>query len=168
MTKGEEGRGCAKVLVIGFGNPDRGDDAVGPVVAAALARRLPADVEVVERHGDGLGLVEDWDGHDAVICVDAAAPAGRPGRVHRVDVAKESLPPEPSFTSSHAFGLAEAIALARTLGRLPATTVVYAVEGLSFDHGALLTEPVAAAVGAVVERVAAEAFELGGCAGRAP
>jgi hydrogenase maturation protease len=72
-----------KILVVGAGNPDRGDDGIGPVVARQLARRLPADVTVLTRSGDMLALVDDWAMFDAVFCIDAAAPIGVPGRVHR-------------------------------------------------------------------------------------
>ena len=34
------------VLIIGIGNPDRGDDAVGVIVAQRLRQRLPADVPI--------------------------------------------------------------------------------------------------------------------------
>ena len=32
----------AKVLVVGIGNPDRGDDGIGPLVATRLAGRAAA------------------------------------------------------------------------------------------------------------------------------
>ena len=58
--------------------------------------------------------------------------------------------------STHGFGLAAAIELGRTLGQLPAHVVVYAIEGKSFDTGAALSGPVAAAVSVVAERIRSE------------
>ena len=115
----------------------------------ALAGRLPADAALLARSGDMMSLIEDWAGFDALVCVDAAAPMGAPGRIHRIDLAMDELPTDMSFTSSHAFGLAETVRLARTLELAPQDIVVYAVEGCCFDGGAPMTADVAAAAGEV-------------------
>lgn len=149
-----------KVLVVAIGNPDRADDGVGALVAAKLAERLPPDVSLVVRRGDILSLIEDWAGFDAVVCIDAVAPMERPGRIHRIDAGADELPHGASFASSHAFGLAEAIALAVALRSLPGTVIVYAVEGASFDGGAAMTPEVTAAAAEVADRVVAEVGRL--------
>ncbi len=154
--------GTRKVLIACLGNPDRGDDGVGAIVAERLAGRLPRDVVVLARSGDMLSLIEDWARADVLICVDAAAPMGAPGRIHRVDLATYSLPRDLSFTSSHAFGVAEAIELARALHLAPRDIVVYAVEGCTFDGGAEMTPQVAAAAAKAAELVAAEVVRLAG------
>ena len=151
--------GARKILVMGLGNPDRGDDGIGPMVAHALAGRVPSGVRVAARGGDMLSLIDEWDGVELLVCIDAAEPAGTPGRIRRIDLATESLPPERG-ASSHAFGLAEAIALARALGTAPARIAVYAVEGSDFAVGAEMTPPVAAAVQDVADRVLAELAEM--------
>ena len=81
-----------KLLVVGIGNPDRGDDAFGALVVQGLYGRLPADVRVIECRGDVLGLIEDWSGCDGLVCIDAAAPLGRPGRIRRIDLDTGPLP----------------------------------------------------------------------------
>ena len=136
-------------LVIGFGNPDRGDDAAGPLVARLLAGGVAATV--LERHGDALALLEAWEGAASLVLVDAAAPMGSPGRIHRLDITANDLPRDLAFGSTHAFGLPEAVALSRRLGTLPPRAVVHAIEGGCFDPGA----PVSPAVAAAVEAVAA-------------
>src|SRR5215207_5591238 len=55
--------------------------------------------------------------------------------------------------STHAFGVADAIELARTLGRLPARLEIYTIEGADFTAGAGLSPPVAAAVNALTRRI---------------
>ena len=152
--------GRAGIMVVGIGNPDRGDDGVGLRIASRLAGRLPPGVRLVVRGGDMLGLVQDWAAYDALICVDAAAPMGQPGRIHRLDAAGGQLPPGVSLTSSHAFGLAEAIALARELQLLPRTVAVYALEGACFDAGAPMSLEVAAAVDGVAELIIEEILGL--------
>ena len=148
--------GRPRIMVVGIGNPDRADDAVGLEVVARLAGRLPPDVALVARTGDILGLVQDWAGCDALVCVDAAAPMGHPGRVHRVNATNGNLPPVVSVTSSHAFALPEAIAMARELKLLPATVVVYAIEGGRFDMDSAMTPEVAFAIGQVAELIIEE------------
>lgn len=139
-----------RLLVIGIGNPDCGDDAIGPMVAGLLAGRVPAGVTVLSRAGDMLGLIEDWDGWDGVVLIDAAALVTKPGTIHRVDLLRDPLPAGLALASTHAFGVANSVALARVLGRLPGELVVYAVEGAVFDPGA----PVSAAVAAEADNVA--------------
>ena len=140
-------------LVIGFGNPDCGDDAAGPLVARLLAGRVAA--RVLERHGDALALLELWAGVEVLVLVDAAAPLGTPGRIHRLELAAD-LPRELSVGSVHSFGLPEAVALSRQLGSLPARVVVFAVEGVCFEVGAPVSAAVAAAVRIVADRIATE------------
>lgn len=153
------GDGCERrtVLVAALGNPDCGDDSAGALVAQRLAGRLPTGAQLVTRRGDMMSLIGDWAGFEALICIDAAAaPGAEPGRVRRLDLSEGDLPQDLSFTSSHAFGLPEAIALARTLDLAPRTIIVYAIEGRSFDTGGALSPEVEAAATEVADRVAAE------------
>jgi hydrogenase maturation protease len=149
-----------KVLVACVGNPDRGDDGIGAMVAAALIGRLPADTTLLARSGDMMSLIHDWAGFDALVCVDAAAPMGAPGRIHRIDLAMEELPAGMAFTSSHSFGLADAIHLASALQCAPQDIVVYAVEGRCFDGGKAMTAEVAAAADEVAQRIVDEVDRL--------
>ena len=147
-------------MVIGLGNPDRGDDGVGARVAEMLRGRLPEGVTIIARRGDMLALIDDWRGCDALVCIDASAPMGVPGRIRRIDLASTELPPDLARASSHAFGVADAIALARSLHLAPREIVLYAVEGMSFDGLSPLSPEVAAAVDDVADRVIAEVERL--------
>ena len=142
--------------MIGVGNAIRSDDAVGLAVARALADTVPEGVEVLEREGEPTSLLAAWEGADAVWLVDAVSSGAAPGTVHRVDATNEPLPAGFARTSTHHFGLPEAIELARTLDRLPARLVVYGVEGARFDTGDELTSEVAAAVPRVADAIRAE------------
>ncbi len=149
-----------RVLVACLGNPDRGDDGVGALVAQQLENRLPEGVELYLRRGDMLALAEDCSGFGAMICVDAAAPMGEPGRIHRIGLEDEGLPRQLLTTSTHGFGVAEALALARTLGQAPGAIVIYAIEGLCFDAGAAMTPEVTAAAREAAALIATEAAVL--------
>ena len=145
-----------RTLVIGVGNPDCGDDAIGPLVTSLLRARLPRDVTILDRPGDMLALIDDWADHDTVVLIDAAAPIDSPGAVHRIDLRQQALPASLRLASTHAFGIVDAVRLAEALGRLPARLIAYAVEGAAFEPGASLSPAVAAAADVVVSRIAAE------------
>jgi hydrogenase maturation protease len=150
------------VLVVGIGNPDRGDDGVGPTVARRLRGRVPSGVSIIERSGDVLALIEDWSGFSSVIVIDAVAPITKPGRVHRLDLSKTPLPVAFAPRSTHAFGLAETVELARSLSRLPQFIVAYLVEGEQFETGAPLSPAVGEAAEEAVERIIIELSAIPG------
>jgi hydrogenase maturation protease len=79
-----------------------------------------------------------------------------PGTTRRFDASREPLPAESRFASTHAIGVAEAIELARNLGRLPRIVIVYSVEGVSFEAGAPLSAAVSASLEALTEAVREE------------
>jgi hydrogenase maturation protease len=147
-------------LVIGLGSVDRGDDAVGPEVARAVAAEGLTAVRVIE-HEDPTALLDLWTGHDLVVVVDAVCSGGPPGSVHELETGIGAAPmPERSWSATgrggtHAFGLAAAVELARALHRLPSRLVVMGVEAAGFEYGAPLTASVAAAVPVATARVIA-------------
>jgi hydrogenase maturation protease len=151
-----------QMLVVGIGNPDRGDDGFGPAVVRRLLGRVTSAARVRERSGDALALIEDWNGFASVIVVDAVAPISDPGRVHRLDLTSSPLPIGFAPRSSHAFGVAETVELARNLGRLPRCLVAYLVEGEQFETGAPLSQAVVEAVEDVAERVFSELLAISG------
>ena len=146
----------AGALIIGIGNPDRGDDAVGRAVAARLRTRIPGNVRVVESDGEATNLLAWFSESDEVILIDAAMSGGAPGTIERLDAHDPRLRAARAGMSSHGFGLAEAIELARTLGQLPRGCVVFAIEGRSFALGDRLSPDVEAAI----EVVAALILEI--------
>lgn len=142
-------------LISAIGNRGRGDDGAGPLTADLLQARVTPDVALTVCDGDLVALLEDWVGYEAVFCIDAAAPGQNPGRVYRFDDVSR-LPHVPIRPSSHAFGLAETIALGAMLGRLPEILVIYAIEGAVFSPGAAMTSSVTAACTEVAEMVLQE------------
>jgi len=133
-------------LVVGVGNDLRGDDAAGLEVARRVRLAAPAGVEVVEASGDGAALMDVWQRAALTIVVDACLSGAEPGTVRRFEAAEAPLPALFASRSTHAFGLAEAVEMARALGRLPDRLVVFAIEGRDFTAGAPLTPAVARAV----------------------
>jgi hydrogenase maturation protease len=146
----------SKICVIGVGNAFRGDDGVGLVVARRLGELTLPGVTIMGQSGEGAALMEAWGEASQVILVDAVSSGGEPGYIHRFEAAGQELPDFFSGHSTHAFGLAEAIELARQLDRLPAQLVVYGIEGKSFELGQGLSAEVEAAAGIVIEQIAQE------------
>jgi len=152
------------VLVIGVGNALRHDDAAGLEVARLVRARVDAAaIAVLEHEGEPLGLIEHWSTAAATILVDATRSGAAAGSVTRIDAVVGPLPAELGGSpSTHAVGLAQAIELARELGRLPPRAIVYGVEGTRFDAGSGLSADVRAAVGELGEAIAIEAKQLAG------
>jgi hydrogenase maturation protease len=143
-------------VVIGVGNAYRGDDGVGLAVAERLRGTTADDVVVIECEQEPTRLVDAWAGADVAVVVDACAGGAAPGTVHRFDASDGPLPAGVFRSSTHAFGVGDAVELARALGLLPGRLVVYGVEGEDFATGSGLSPAVASAVGGVVESVAGE------------
>lgn len=143
-------------MVVGVGNPDRGDDGVGQVVARLLRNAVTGDVRVVEQDGSAAGLIELLCQADCAFLVDAMVSGAATGTVRRLDCCAEDAIPAAAGSSSHGFGVAEAVGLARALGCLPARCVVYAVEGAEFSTGATMSPAVVAAARDVSRRILEE------------
>lgn len=143
--------GVRPVLVVGLGSPDRGDDAVGPIVAQRIATLRLHGVQVLERE-DPTALIDLWDDRDLVIVVDAVCSNGVPGTLMIMESGVDGAPLTDDAWAgtgrggTHAFGLAAAIELSRALHRLPRRLLLIGIEAGGLEHGAPLSAPVSAAV----------------------
>jgi hydrogenase maturation protease len=155
------------IRVIGCGNPEAGDDAVGVEVARRL-RDLLAEVPDVEVEFavTGARALDLMLGADATVVVDAVRTPGgmRPaGTLIRVDVGPDGLPVEiASSLSSHGLGLAEVFGLRAAIGSAPRMVFV-GVEALEMVLGHALSPAVLSVVPALVDMVLAEVQELLAC-----
>ncbi len=154
-----------RVRVVGCGNPDAGDDALGLLAVRAARSRLEAipGVEVVEA-GLALSVVDLAEGVDALVVVDAVrapVPGDRaPGTLLRVEAGPEGLPADlGSSLSSHGFGVAEAVGLVSALGQ-PLRLVFLGVEAAEAAMGAPLSPAVEAALPGLIDTVVAEVTAL--------
>jgi hydrogenase maturation protease len=142
-------------VVLGIGNRDRGDDAAGRIVADLLRGRAPANVRIVEHDGEATALLAELQSAHQAWLIDAAQSGTPPGTIHRIDCATDAPLPRGAL-SSHGLGLAEAIALARTLDTLPPYCIVYAIVAGCFTAGAPLSSAVTRAAHEAAERILAE------------
>ncbi len=148
--------GTSSIVIIGVGNEYRSDDGAGIAVARRLRALFPASVTILEQSGEGAALIQAWQGAAWVMLVDAVRSGAPPGTIHRLDARAEPMPTGFFNYSTHAFSVAEAVELARSLDQLPPHLIVYGIEGENFAAGVGLSAAVEQAVEAVVERAAAE------------
>jgi hydrogenase maturation protease len=111
-------------LLIGVGNPDRGDDGAGIAVASRLRARNDCARTVCECTGEATSLLSAWTGFDDVVLVDACRGAGLPGSIHRVSPEEADRLASLQHASTHSLGVAFAIGLARALGSHPSRLVI--------------------------------------------
>ena len=143
-------------LIVGIGTRYSGDDVAGLLVAERLKAPPFGLADVISQEGDGISLMQSLcDVHSAVL-IDAMDSGAEPGAVRRFDASAHPLPARLFRHSTHAFGTADAIELARALSQLPPRVIVFGIEGRNFRAGDRLSPQVEAAVPGVVERVLEE------------
>ena len=141
------------ILLIGIGNEYRSDDSIGLHVIRALKKQNLSETIIVESSGDGAELIEFFSSARMAIVIDAVSSGRKPGTIYEFEAHKQPVPAQLSFQSTHAFGVGEAIELARVLEQLPPILLVYAIEGANFSPGFELTPEVEEAAYKVVEQV---------------
>ncbi|HUJ80962.1 MAG TPA: hydrogenase maturation protease [Candidatus Acidoferrales bacterium] len=147
---------AARTVIIGVGNAHRGDDGIGLIVARGLRGRIPEEIRIVEETGDGAAILEALAGVHRAILVDAAQSAAAPGTIHRFDASATGIPADFLRLSSHSFGAAAAIEMARALGQLPARTIVYGIAGANFGNDEELHPAVQQAAIALIAQIGDE------------
>jgi len=121
-----------------------------------VAQRLRAlGVDARTCCGEASELLDAWSGADNVLVIDAVLTGALVGTVHRWDT-PHSIPFGKSASSTHGFGLAEAVGLAVAMNRLPATLRIYGIEGKNFEIGAPVSPEVESAAGRLAMAIAAE------------
>jgi len=144
-----------RTVIIGVGNPYSGDDAAGLVAARRLAEVASGQAMILTETNDPARLIEAWKGARRAIVIDAMHSNAEPGTIRRFDARAEKIPRDLLRYSTHRFGVADAIELARALNELP-RVIIYGIEGRHFEAGAGLSIEVEKAVGRAVDLVLGE------------
>lgn len=143
-------------LIIGIGNPLRGDDGLGWAAVEALQRLLPPDnVECICVQQLTMDLVENLNQVQQVTFIDARA-GDPPGERHSSIIAADSAL---EAASSHFFDPQTLLAAVQALyGRHPAA-MLHTINAASFDYGASLSAVVKAGVKELVTEIAGKIEE---------
>ncbi len=143
-----------KTLIIGYGSPIRGDDAIGPLAADALAATaLPPGVEVLSRHILTAELVEPMAAVERVIFLDAAAD-GAPGEVRLRRLAPDAAAPS---SMAHFHDPRELLAWCQALYRHAPAAWLITATGDTFDYANYRLSPIAATA---LDQMVAQALAL--------
>jgi hydrogenase maturation protease len=145
----------SQLVIIGVGNQYHGDDVVGHIVASRLAKELGEQMQIrlLLEDGEGARLMTAWKSAAMVILIAATLSGAAPGTLYRIDAVTQPLVSTWWRCATPAFGVAEAIALARLLHVLPAHLLVYGIEGASFATEAPLSKAVEHVIPAVLSQV---------------
>lgn len=137
------------VLIVGIGNPSRGDDAIGPLAIERLAALALPDTELLTDFQLQIEHALDLLGRREVVFIDAAASGAEPYSFEPV------APAEETGALTHALSPAAVLhAYTRvTSAPLPAAFVL-AVRGYVFELGADLSAAAADNLDAALQMLA--------------
>lgn len=156
----------ADIIIVGIGNPYRGDDAVGWAVVDGLREKLRSGIELVKQRGDIAELIDLFSRHKSVYLVDACSSSELAGSWQRIDVHQQPIPKENPQTSTHGFSISQAISLAKNLDQLPNKLILYAINGDNYSISDALSSSVARSVDGVINAILNEE-EIKSCMNRA-
>ena len=116
-----------RFLVIGYGNPGRFDDGLGPALAARLEDLASETITIDSDYQLQVEYAEDVSRYDVVVFADAAVSGPEPFYVSEIE-------PRPTLSfSSHSLGPSEVLGLAQMLFRAKTRGFVLGIRGYQFD-----------------------------------
>ncbi len=151
-----------RIVVLGAGNILLTDEGLGvrAIERLPLSYCLPPAIRIIDGGTSGMEMLEDLEGLDALIMVDAiraGKPAGTPIRL-----AGDAVPVFfRSKLSPHQIGLADVLATLELLGRAPRYTAILGMQPESLALGMELSETVEAGIPKLLRMVADELATLG-------
>ncbi|WP_160148894.1 hydrogenase maturation protease [Amycolatopsis alkalitolerans] len=143
-------------VVLGLGNVICSDGGLGVHAISRLHQhyQFPADVELVEGGTAGLRLLPRLADADRAVLIDAVDVGAAPGTLVRLE--GDDLDCYVRGVSARATGLADLLHAARQGGKSPSRLVLHGAQPAETGLGTRLSGPVAAALGMLAGRVAAD------------
>ncbi|MEF8788146.1 MAG: hydrogenase maturation protease [Planctomycetota bacterium] len=150
----------ARVLVIGFGNRLRGDDAAGPLAVERVAEACRDDnsIRCMPRPQLPPELGEDLSEVETVIFLDADAEA-EPGTIRRREVHANA---SGSLATCHSLSPAQLCTLCRSVYGSAPRAVLLSIGAENLDYGDELSASVEEALPRLAEQAGALVRELSG------
>lgn len=144
--------------IIGCGNTNRSDDAVGCYVVAELQKRLDIKqyltVNLFDAGTAGMDVMFKARGSKALIIIDASNTGSDPGSIHKVpgDILENNTPPSYNL---HDFRWDHAIYAGRQIFKqdFPTDITVYLIEVDNLDFGLEISDCVKASAEKVVVKI---------------
>jgi hydrogenase maturation protease len=140
------------LTVIGVGDRDRGDDAIGPIIADAARARFGDAISTIVVEGDVTRLPTSWPRDHHVVLIDAVHGTAASGTLHIMD-GPAAIRTRSAGWSTQGVGIGDVIERARVLDVLPERLTVIGVESARFEHGDPPSPAVLAAVRPALEAI---------------
>ncbi|MEV0267881.1 hydrogenase maturation protease [Hamadaea sp. NPDC050747] len=134
-------------LVIGIGDEHRRDYAVGLTAVRELRTLHTQGIDFAESHGEATALVDLWADIPLAIIVTAGDTGETPGHIERIG-------PHDSALTGRGSPIGDAMALARSLDRMPQRLLVFRIQIRDGSPGEGLSAQVRLAAGEVISEIA--------------
>ena len=143
--------GIPPLLIFGYGNPSRGDDALGPLLIERLAPALSGDIECLTDFQLQVEHALDLEGRRLVLFADAHVDCPAPWRLTPLTAAVDA-----SY-STHAISPASVLRVYQDIkGVAPPPSFLLGIRGETFELG----EPLSASAAAHLEAAVALVTDL--------
>ncbi|MHC5676056.1 hydrogenase maturation protease [Nostoc sp.] len=148
------------LTIIGCGNLNRNDDAVGVIIAQRLEKYLAENpdphVRVYDCGTAGMEVMFQARGSKQLVIIDASSTGSEPGAVFKVPGKELEALPEPSY-NLHNFRWDNALAAGRKIFQndFPEQVTVYLIEAANLDFGLELSPVVKYSADLVFEEITA-------------
>ncbi|MBP5977504.1 hydrogenase maturation protease [Brasilonema sp. CT11] len=148
------------LTIIGCGNLNRSDDAVGVLIAQRLQKYLSQyplpDVQVYDCGTAGMEVMFQARGSKKLIIIDASSTDSEPGAIFQVPGKELEALPEPSY-NLHDFRWDHALAAGRKIFKedFPEEVTVYLIEAENLNFGLELSSVVQHSADLVFEEITA-------------
>lgn len=124
----------APVLVLAFGNPSRGDDAVGPILHEYLSQYLLPDIELLTDFQLQVEHILDLQRRKLVLFIDAGVNLPAPVCIQQIRASAAVS------VSTHALEPSQLLACyTQVLGEAAPVSFLLALEGSAFELGSSLS-----------------------------
>ena len=132
-------------LIFTWGNPSRGDDAIGPQIYELLQKQALSDVDLLTDFQLQIEHVIDLENRQRVLFIDASVSAKTPFEFHPVQAAQDN-----SYTT-HAMSPQSLLAVYEKVNRQAApTSFMLSIRGYEFDLGLALSDKASVNLGQAI------------------
>ena len=146
-----------KKLIIGLGNVLLGDEGVGVRCVEYLkSRGLGKDIKIVDGATLGLGLLEEINGFEKVVLVDAVDMGKEPGSISSFSAEQILTVPNSEKFSLHEIGITDVVQLGKKIGYNFGNVRIVGIQPKDVSRGDSLSEKVEEKLPTLADKVLRE------------